>query len=146
MEYKEKNSVVKSPISGYLTGSSLVAGQEVVKGAVVGQILNLDKVVVKAGLASGLYRFIHKGDSVKLDFITTPPYSTTAKITKIIPIIDPKIGRMVAEIILNNTNYILQDGTKAIITVTPKREVQSQLYKDFYKKGSSVVEIKTDIR
>ena len=117
-----------------------------VKGSVIGKILDLKKVVVKAGLAPGLYKFIHKGDKVRLDFITTPPYNTTAKISRIIPIVDPKIGRMVAEIVINNPNYLLQDGTKALVTIIPGEKEQTELYKYYYKKGSSIIEIKTRIK
>ena len=146
LEFVRDNAVVKAPITGFLTGSILIPEQEVVKGSVVGKILDLTKVVVKAGIAPGLYKFIHKGDKVKLDFITTPPYNTTAEITKVIPIVDPKIGRMVVEILLDNPNYLLQDGTKALVTIIPGKKVQKELYKDFYKKGSSVIEIKTGIK
>jgi multidrug efflux pump subunit AcrA (membrane-fusion protein) len=143
---KQKNTMVKATISGYLTGFSLTPDQSVSKGSVVAQILNLDKVVVRAGIASGLFQFIHKNDIVHIDFITTPPYSTKARITKVIPIVDPQIGRMVAEIELKNPNYILQDGTKALITLIPNKKAQAMLYKNFYKKGSKVVEIKSDIK
>ena len=146
LQLKRSNVEVKSPISGYLTGLTMVEGQEVSKGSIVGYILNINKVVVKAGIASGLYRFIHEGDEVKIDFITTPPYSTKAKISKVIPIVDPKIGRMVVEINLDNYNYLLQDGTKAIITIIPNEKAQAILYKDFYKKGSPIIEIKTNIK
>ena len=143
---QKNNSRVKANISGYLTGFTLTKGQSVSKGSVVAQILNLNKVVVRAGIASGLFQFIHKNDIVKIDFITTPPYSRKARITRIIPIVDPKIGRMVAEIELKNYNYILQDGTKALITIIPDRKAQAELYKNFYKKGSNVVEVRTDIK
>ena len=146
LEFIQHNAIVRAPISGFLTEINVVPNQEVVKGSVIGKILDLKKVIVKAGLAPGLYKFIHKGDKVTLDFITTPPYHTTAKISRIIPIIDPKIGRMVAEILLNNPNYLLQDGTKALVTIIPGKKEQTELYKDFYKKGSSVIEIKTRIK
>ena len=146
LEYKKSHAEVKAPISGFLTGSNLIEGLQVVKGTVVGKILNLQKVVVKAGVAPGLFRFLHKGQKVRIDFITTPPYHTYANIYRIIPIVDPKIGRMVAEIILDNSYYILQDGTKALVTIIPPKNVQSELYKEFYKRGSSIIEIKTKIR
>ncbi len=142
-----KDTAVKAPIGGYLTSLNLIVGTDVTKGSNVGQILNLNKVIIRAGIAAGLYNYIHKGDIVHIDFITTPPYNTKAKITRIIPIVDPKIGRMVAEIELDNHNFLLQDGTKALITIYPSKKAQEELNKYFYKrKGSSVVEIKTNIR
>lgn len=142
-----KNTAVKSPISGYLTSLDLIVGTEVNKGSTVGLVLNLNKVIVRAGIAAGLYKYIHKNDIVHIDFITTPPYSTKAKISRIIPIVDPKIGRMIAEIDLDNHNFLLQDGTKALITIYPTKEAQEELNKYFYKrKGSSVVEIRTNIK
>ncbi len=146
LELQLENSIIRSPISGYLSGLNVYAGQEVTKGSVVGYVLNLDKVIVKAGIASGLYRFIKKGQKVKIDFITTPPYKTEAKITRVIPVVDPKIGRMTIEIELDNYNYILQDGTKAIVTIIPSKKEQNILYKYFYEKGKSEIEIKTKIK
>jgi len=138
---------VKSPISGYLTSMNLIVGIEVTKGTKVGEVLNLNKVKIKAGIAAGLFKYVHKGDIVHIDFITTPPYNTKAKITRIIPIVDPKIGRMIAEIDLDNHNFLLQDGTKALITIYPSKEAQVELNKYFYKRqGASVVEIKTNIK
>ena len=142
-----KNTSVRAPISGYVTSLDLVEGTEVSQGAKVGFVLDLNKVIVKAGIATGLYGYVHRGDVVQIDFITTPPYNTKAKISRIIPIVDPKIGRMIAEIELDNHNFLLQDGTKALITIYPSKKVQEELNKYFYKrKGSSVVEIKTNIK
>ncbi len=143
---KQKNNSARTNIAGYLTGFSLTPDQTVAIGNVVAQIVNIEKVVVRAGVASGLFQFIHENDIVHIDFITTPPYSTKARITKITPIVDPKIGRMVAEIELDNPNYILQDGTKALITLIPGKKAQKELYKHFYKKGSQIVEIRTSIK
>ncbi len=143
---QQKNSKVYATATGYLTGFSLNLEQTVTKDSIIGQIINLNKVIVRAGIASGLFQFIHKNDIVQIDFITTPPYSRKTRITRIIPIVDPKIGRMVVEMELDNPNYILQDGTKALITLIPSKEAQARLYQDFYKKGSNIVEIRTDIK
>ncbi len=146
LEYIKNHTIVKAPISGFFISSKIVVDQEVQKGSTIAKILDLRKVVVRAGIASGLFQFIHENDKVSIDFITTPPYHKEAVISKIIPIVDPKIGRMVVEINLDNPNFLLQDGTKALITIQPKGKAQKEIYKYFYKKGSSVIEIRTDIK
>ena len=146
LEYVKNHTLVKAPISGFFISSKIIVDQEVQKGSTIAKILDLRRVVVRAGIASGLFQFIHENDKVSIDFITTPPYHKEAVISKIIPIVDPKIGRMVVEINLDNPNYLLQDGTKALITIKPKGEAQKEIYKYFYKKGSSVIEIKTGIK
>jgi len=146
IQYEIENATVISDYDGYLVNSHIKIGAQVAKYSNMGTIINISNVTVKAGLASGLYPFIHKGDSVHIDFIVTPPYSVEANITKIVPIIDPKLGRMVVDIALENRDYILQDGMRAMVKIGLKKEYQDKVKKFFIdKKEQKIVEINSDI-
>jgi multidrug resistance efflux pump len=140
------NASVRSNYTGYLVGSNIKVGSQVAKNSSMGSIINIDNVTVKAGLAPGLYRFIKEGESVHIDFIVTPPYSVDANITRIIPVVDPKFGRMVVDIKLKNSNFILQDGMKAMVKIKLKKEYQETVREYFIdKKDQKIVEIGSDI-
>jgi multidrug resistance efflux pump len=144
---KIKNATVISEDDGYLVDSEIKIGSFVEQSAKMGSIVNIDKIILKAGLAPGLYRFVKAGDKVKVDFIVTPPYSVETTITRIIPIVDPKFGRMIVEIELDNKNYILQDGMKAMVQIKLKKEYQDIVRKYFIEKEDrNVVEISSEIK
>lgn len=146
-KYNIANATVKSSYSGYLIGSKIKIGTQVAKNSSMGSIINIDNVTVKAGLAPGLYRFIKKGESVHIDFITTPPYSVDANITRIIPVVDPEFGRMIVDIDLKNSSYILQDGMKAMVKIKLKKEYQEEVRKYFIeKKDQKILEVSSDIK
>lgn len=140
-------SSVKSNYDGYLVGSKLKKGSQIARSSKMASIINIDNVVVKAGLAPGLYPFVKKGQKVKIDFIVTPPYSVQADVSKVIPVIDPEFGRMIVEIDLKNANYILQDGMKALVTISLAKEEQ-KVVKEYFieKKDQTVLEIRSGLR
>jgi len=138
-------SNVKSSFGGIVTELKAHKGDYVVKGAKLGTIANIDRVVVRAGIAPGLLPFIKKGKKVKINFITTPPYSTEAKIDRVILVVDPNFGRMTVEIELPNKNYILQPGTKALVTVYLDKKEQEFIKRNFiHNPNSTVYEVKAE--
>lgn len=140
-------SIIRSNYSGYLVGSELKAGSQIARSSKMGSIINIDDIIVKAGLAPGLYPFVKKGQSVKIDFIVTPPYSVKADVSRVIPVIDPEFGRMIVEVELANANYILQDGMKALVTITLNESDQKVIEEYFIdKKDQTVLEVRSGLR
>ncbi|RLA68575.1 MAG: hypothetical protein DRG24_10090 [Epsilonproteobacteria bacterium] len=139
-------STIKSNYKGYLISSNLRVGSHIGRSSKMASIINIDSIIVKAGLAPGLYPFIREGQKVRIDFIVTPPYSVEANISRIIPVIDPKFKRMIVEVKLNNTNYILQDGMKALVTIALDKEHQETVDKYFIEqKEQTIVEVRSHI-
>ncbi|MRJ03305.1 MAG: HlyD family efflux transporter periplasmic adaptor subunit [Epsilonproteobacteria bacterium] len=137
-------SEVRSEIGGIVSQIKTQRGDYVSKGSPLGTISNIDTVIVKAGIAAGLLPFIKKGKDVKIDFITTPPYSVKAKISRVVLVVDPNFGRMTAEIEVPNKNYILQTGTKALVTVYLTKEEQEFIKKNFIDNpNKTVYEVKS---
>ncbi len=145
-QLNSKSATVKSNYSGYLINSNIKVGSQVAKNSIMGSIINIDNVTVKAGLAPGLYQFIKEGEQVHIDFIVTPPYSVDANITRIIPVVDPEFGRMIVDIKLKNSNFILQDGMKAMVKIKLKKEYQKTVREYFIeKKEQKILEVASDI-
>ncbi len=137
-------SEVRSDIAGIVADIKTQVGDFVSRGTPLGTIVNLDKVIVKAGVAAGLLPFVKKGKRVKIDFITEPPYSVKAKIDKVVMVVDPDFGKMTAQIVIPNRNYLLQEGTKALVTVYLNKEEQEFIKKNFIEKpGKTVYEVKS---
>jgi len=144
LQYQLKMSEVRSDISGFVAEIKTQAGDYVAKGSKLGSLVNLDRVIVKAGIAPGLLPFVKKGKKVKINFITTPPYSVEeANITRVVMIVDPDFGRMTVEIEIPNKNYLLQEGTKALVTVFLDKKEQEFIKKHFLEdEEDTVYEVK----
>ncbi len=132
-------SQVRSDLSGFIADVNIQPGDFVNKGSKLGTIVNLDKVIVKAGIAPGLLPFIKKGKKVKIDFLTTPPYHVKAKISRVVMVVDPDFGRMTAEVEIPNKNYILQEGTKALVTVLLNKKEQQFIKEHFIENPNKMV-------
>ncbi len=137
-------SQVRSDISGFIADVKTQPGDYVTKGSKLGTVVNLDKVIVKAGIAPGLLPFIKKGKKVEVDFLTTPPYHVEAKISRVVMVVDPDFGRMTAEVEIPNKNYILQEGTKALVTVFLQKNEQKFIKEHFIENpNKTVYEVKS---
>jgi len=124
--------------SGFIANLKISKREPVNPKDVIADIVNIDKVIVNGGLAPGLLPFVHVGDKVKISFVTTPPYSINAKITSINPVIDKKFKTMTVGILVDNKNYILQNGTRALVTVYLPKKSQAKVKKIFTSKNKII--------
>lgn len=144
LNYLLKSSHAYAHINGFVTDIKTQPGDYVSQGMKLGHIVNLDKVIVKAGIAPGLLPFIKKGKKVHIAFLTEPTYSVDATINKVDMVVDPDFNRMVAEIVVPNKNYILQEGTKALVTVYLNKAEQEFIRNNFLDNNNeSVYEVKS---
>jgi len=144
LKYALNHINVKANIDGFIVNLNLQPNQSVTLNQKVGNIINIDNVIVRAGLAQGLLSFVKKGEKVKINFITEPPYSEKGKIARINPIIDKVFKNMTIDIIVKNRNYILQPGTKALVTIYLTKEQQNKIRKIFYDRKGKIIEIQSD--
>ncbi|SMC10037.1 efflux RND transporter periplasmic adaptor subunit [Nitratiruptor tergarcus] len=139
LQHRLALSEIRSDIDGFVADLKMQVGDYVAKGTKLGHIVNLDKVIVKAGIAPGLIPFIKKGKKVRIDFITTPPYHVEAKISRVVMIVDPDFKRMTAEIVIPNKNYLLQPETKALVTVYLTKKEQEFIKNNFLENPKKTV-------
>ncbi len=133
-------------IDGYISNLHLSKRENIGINRKICTIVNLDNVIIKAGFSTGLLPFIHKNQKIKITFVTTPPYHTESVILKVNPIVDSAFGKMTIETLVPNHNYILQSGTRALITIPLSKEGQKQVKKYFLNnKRDTMLEIKSKI-
>lgn len=146
LEYQLKHADAYTQTDGFVANLRLNKRESIGTNRKVCSIVNIDKVIVKAGFATGLLPFMHIDQKVNISFITTPPYNADTLISKINPIVNPKFERMTVEMIVPNPNYILQEGTSALITILLPKEGQKSVKKYFLNnKKDTVLEIKGKI-
>jgi len=143
LKYTLKHANVKANIDGFITNLIIQPNQSITLNQKVADIINIDKVIVRAGLAQGLLAFVKIGDKVKINFITEPPYSDFGFINRINPIIDKKFKNMTIDIIVKNRNYILQPNTKALVTIYLNKQQQEKIKKIFYNNKGNTVSIQS---
>ncbi len=126
IESKLRFEYIKSPMSGFLVNLKVNQGDFVGQNDVLGEVIDIDKVRLKGAFFPGTYRFLHIGMIGKVQCLTTPAYNGVGAIEEISPVVDPTTGRMSLFMTLKNENYILQPGTKCLITFTfRKKDVEA---------------------
>ncbi len=146
LEFKLKHADAYSEINGFVTGLDINKREMIGANQKICSIVDIDKVLVKAGFSTGLLPFIYSGKKINISFVTTPPYSTVSKITQVNPIVNPKFERMTIEAIVPNHNYILQSGTRALVTIPLSKKGQKEVKKYFLNnKRDITLEIKSKI-
>ena len=133
LKYKLKRTNIVAETDGFLTNFKLQAGEQVRGSFEVGQVVNIDQVVVYGALATGLYPFVKEGQKVTISFMTTPQIQRVGIIDRIIPVVDPQLGRMIIQIPLKNPDYSLQPSAKALIEVPLVQKDRAKVRKIFYE-------------
>ena len=147
LQYQYDHSDGYASIDGYIAGLTFTRGQSVNVDSKICSIVDIDTVNIQGGFASGLLAFIKKGEKISIDFVTTPPYHVDTSITQINPIVDPKFETMTLEAVVPNHDYILQEGTRALITITLPKKGQDEVKKYFMNKVSkdTTFQVKSNI-
>ena len=146
LQYQLRHTEGYASIDGFVADIKIQKGQDIGIDQKVCTILNLDKVIVRAGFASGLLPFVQKSQEVEVSFITTPPYKTKAYISEIVPIINPKFQSMTMDITIPNKSYLLQEGTHALVTISLPKNDQKEVKKYFLNnKKDRVIQVQSDI-
>lgn len=147
LKYELERTNIFADTDGFLTNFKLQARQRVSGNDEVGQIVNIEEIIVYGALASGLYPFVKEGQKVKISFMTTPQIQRMGIIDRIIPVVDPQLGRMIVQIPLKNPDYAIQPSTKALIEVTLNKADQGKVRKTYYEsdKRSKYIDDKSNI-
>ncbi len=144
-KYNLDHSNIISPASGFLTELKISEGQNVSKGDLVGTVVNIEDIILKGAISPGTYKFLRPGTSVNISCITTPPLKTQGVISDISPIVDPETGRMSVYIPLKNQDYILQPGSKCLISkLMTKKQAETAGIK--IEEGEDSTHIKSDLK
>lgn len=133
LQERLKDTTVKSKIEGFILNLDLYEDQQIGEGQKVGTIVDISRIKIKAGLATGLLPYVKEGEKVTITFLTTPPYNVSVPIGRVVPVLDPEFGRIAVEFEVANKDYIVQAGTKAIVSIPLQEQDQEQVRKIFIK-------------
>ena len=145
MQYELNHSDSSAEVDGFVAGLNITVGQNVNVDAKICSIVNLDHVIVRAGFATGLLPFLHLNQKVQISFVTTPPYTSTAVITQINPVVDPTFNNMTLDIDVPNSNYLLQANTRALVLINLSQEGQKTVKEYFMNQNdkSHIYQVKS---
>ena len=146
LEYTLKHVDGYAPNTGYISNLAISDGEYIERNQKICSVIDIDKVRVRAGFATGLLPFIHKGQEALITFVTVPTYKVKAKIVSINPITDPLYNSMTLDIVVENNNYILQEGTNALVNISLSKEGQTAV-KEYFRGNDKdrVVQISSEI-
>jgi len=146
LQYQLKHADGYANINGFIADIQVQKGETIGNDKKICTIVNLDKVIVRAGFATGLLPFLHANKEVDINFVTTPPYSLHSKIKQITPLVNPKFKSMTLDIVVPNQHYILQEGTRALVTIQLPEEGQESVKKYFlHNKKDRIIQIQSEI-
>ncbi len=118
VEFLKRNTEVKSPINGIITGKYVEDGEMFSmapnpktggKGAIV-TIMNIDDVKVLFGVSEKYFPVLKKGMKSKIKLDIYPDKSFTGTIFRIHPVIDQMTRTFTIENIIPNKNKLLRPG------------------------------------
>lgn len=146
LEYQMKHADGYAPNTGYVSDLLVSDGEHVQINQKICSIIDIDTVRVRAGFATGLLPFIHKGQDVEITFVTVPTYKVNAKVSNVNPVVDPEYNSMTLDIVIPNNNYILQEGTKALVNIALSKDGQTAV-KEYFRGNDQerVVQISSEI-
>ena len=146
LKYTMSHADGYAPNTGYISNLMVSNGEHITRNQQICAVIDIDKVRVRAGFATGLLPFIHKGQEALITFVTVPTYKVRAKVVSVNPITDPLYNSMTLDIIVPNSNYILQEGTNALVNISLSKEGQTAV-KEYFRGNDKdrVVQISSEI-
>ncbi len=121
-------AVIRAPLTGFLTEKATEIGQWVAKGGKVGEVIEIQKVLVRAPVSERQISYVRIGDSARVRFDAIPGRSFTGRIVRVIPKADTKSRTFPIEVELNNTaNNVIKAGMFARVYMEYGESVQAVL-------------------
>lgn len=113
----KENTILKSPITGFVTARNFDQGDMFSMSAPIFTVQQVVPVKLLVGVSEGEYTKIKKGDSVALTVDAIPGRSFTGKVERLYPTIDATTHTFKAEVVVSNTDKVLRPGMYARVKV-----------------------------
>lgn len=111
-------TVIRSPLTGFVTEKAVEVGQWVQKGGRVAEVIEIGRVIVRVPISENHVEKIRAGDSVRIVLDALGGKSFTGKIRAVIPKADPKSRTFPVEAELANTpDHAIKAGMFARLTM-----------------------------
>ena len=116
-ENVKENTILRSPISGFVTARNFDAGDMFSLSAPLFVVQQVVPVKLLVGISESEYTLVKKGDKVNLTVDALPGRSFTGKVERLYPTIDPATHTFKAEVVVGNADRVLRPGMYARVTV-----------------------------
>lgn len=116
-ENLKENTILRSPITGYVTARSFDAGDMFAMSAPLFVVQQVVPVKLLVGISESEYSKVKKGDSVKLTADAIPGRVFTGKVERLYPTIDAATHTFKAEVSVANADKALRPGMYARVSV-----------------------------
>ena len=113
-----ENTILKSPIYGYVTARNFDVGDMFAMSAPLFTIQQVTPVKLLVGISESEYTKVKKGDTVELTADALPGRTFTGKVRRLYPTINPGTHTFNAEVIVQNSDRALRPGMYARVKVT----------------------------
>ena len=116
-ENVKENTILRSPISGYVTARNFDAGDMFSLSAPLFVVQQVVPVKLLVGISESEYTKVKKGDKVELTADAIPGRRFTGKVERLYPTIDAATHTFKVEVTVPNTDRVLRPGMYARVTV-----------------------------
>ncbi len=116
-ENVKENTILRSPINGYVSARNFDAGDMFSMAAPLFTVQQVVPVKLLVGISESEYTQVHKGDEVSLTVDALPGRTFGGKVERLYPTIDPATHTFKAEVTVKNTDRVLRPGMYARVTV-----------------------------
>lgn len=117
-ENLEENTILRSPLTGYVTARNFDVGDMFAMSAPLFTIQQVTPVKLLVGISESEYTLVKKGDKVDITVDALPGRSFEGKVNRLYPTIDPVTHTFSAEILVQNSDRVLRPGMYAKVSVT----------------------------
>ena len=114
----EENTILRSPLSGYVTARNFDVGDMFAMTAPLFTVQQVTPVKLLVGISESEYTVVKKGDKVEITVDALPGRSFEGKVNRLYPTIDPMTHTFSAEILVQNSDRVLRPGMYAKVSVT----------------------------
>ena len=112
-----ENTILRSPINGYVTARNFDAGDMFAMSAPLFTVQQVVPVKLLVGISESEYTKVKKGDTVSLTVDALPDRTFTGKVTRLYPTINAATHTFNAEVVVSNADRALRPGMFARVTV-----------------------------
>jgi len=113
-----ENTILRSPLSGYVTARNFDVGDMFAMTAPLFTVQQVTPVKLLVGISESEYTKVAKGDKVLITVDALPGREFEGKVGRLYPTIDPVTHTFSAEVIVQNADRALRPGMYAKVSVT----------------------------
>lgn len=116
-ENVKENTILRSPITGYVTARNFDRGDMFSMSAPIFTVQQVVPVKLRVGISESEYTKVKKGDSVDLTVDALPGRTFKGRVERLFPTIDAATHTFKAEVVVPNADKVLRPGMYARVSV-----------------------------